>query len=356
MSDSSPERSRATNAFPENELPKWLLRKTLGIGGRLTAGLRAPPYKPLASFSHDLAMCVGSSADTTRGLELCLKPLQFSRLGDRWSGAVDRIRNGSSLADALAPAEDLLPPFYLPVIRAGEESGRLVEALQFLEAHCSLLAGPASALRNLWFFPVVIMLFGSVARIALSFVLGSFGEGLSLLVFELIGWAQWVVIIAIAMFTPVRYFIDQARLSLPWIGPFEREIATHRFFRIMALIYSVGAHRVEEMIQTSAKTVSNSAARLDFLRAATAIEEFAPINDAFHRVRLLTDDEKASIDVGELSGTLEHSFEQISDESGASLVSKIKFIEPILFRLVMIFVTLSVISTLMTLLMRSVGI
>ena len=54
------------------------------------------------------------------------------------------MRRGETLTEALSGAEELLPPFYLPVIQAGEQSGRLAEALEFLESHCSLLAGPAS--------------------------------------------------------------------------------------------------------------------------------------------------------------------------------------------------------------------
>ncbi len=158
----------AVNPFPENELPKWLLRKSLGWGRHAVFAALTPPYKKLAGFSFGLATCAESSADLVRGLELCLKPMRGTAIGGRWSGAVDAVRRGSSLADALGPAEELLPPFFLPVIQAGEQSGRLGEALRFLEKHCNLLAGPALALRNVWLFPVVILMFGSVHAIHLA--------------------------------------------------------------------------------------------------------------------------------------------------------------------------------------------
>lgn len=339
-----PEVTRA-NPFPENELPKWLLRKAAQASGRARFLFRAPPYKQLAQFSHDLGMCIRSSADLPRGLELCLKPLANTKLGNLWSGSVDRVREGVSLHDALEPGADYLPPFFLPIIRAGEQSGRLVEAFAFLTSHCKLLAGPASTIRNLWFFPLVILLFGSVLRIGITFLMGGIGEGTATAFLELLSWLQLGVVVAVVMLTPVRYFFDQVRLSVPMLGALEREIAVHRFFRVMALLYSVGSIRVEEMIRMAAQTVGNHAARIDLLRAAEAIENQSTVPDAFQRVKILTESERACIDVGDLSGALEVSFDQIADETGASLIAKIKYVEPILFRVMTALVALSVIST-----------
>ncbi len=342
----------ATDAFPENELPRWLWRKAMTYGRRAALAVRSPCYQQLSRFSHDLATCVGSSADIVRGLELCLKPLRGTKLGDRWSGAVEQVRRGASLSAALSPAEELLPPFYLPVIRAGEQSGRLDEALRFLDTHCKLLAGPASALRNLWLLPVAILLMGSGVRFLLILILGSFGEAFAFLFGELFSWLQLVLIVAIAILTPVRYFVDQARLSLPLIGPLEREIALHRFFRVLAPLYSVGGHRVETMIETAAETVSNSAARLELRKAANAVQDKETIPDAFRHVNILSADEKAAIEVGEMSGTLELAFDRISDDTGASMIAKIKFVEPILVRIVMAVVTFSIITTMFSLIMQ----
>jgi len=283
--------------------------------------------------------------DIARGLELCLKPFRNTAIGDRWSGAVDQVRRGSTLAQALSGADDLLPPFFLPVIEAGELSGRLDEALSFLESHCRLLAGPASALRNVWLFPLVIMVFGSLIQVILL-LMASPVDALVVLGRELFGYAQLLVIVAIVMFTPVRYFFDQLRLSLPLIGSLEREIASHRFFRVLSLVYSVGGHRVEKMIQTAAQTVSNRAARAELLKAARAIEEKASVGDAFRLVSILSEDEQATIGVGELSGTLEKAFDRISDDTGSNMIAKLNRIQFWSVRIVMYVVMMSIIATL----------
>ena len=180
--------------------------------------------------------------------------------------------------------------------------------------------------------------------------MGSFVDGLAILVSELFSLLQLAVIVAIIMFSPARYFVDQLRLSLPWVGGLEREIAVHRFFRVLALLYGVSGHRVEWMIRTAAQTVSNHAARIDLSKAATAIEAQATIPEAFRRVTLLTAGEQASIEVGEVSGTLEKAFDRISDDTGGSMVSKLAYLQPILVRIVMVLVMASIALTMLRLL------
>jgi type II secretory pathway component PulF len=212
-----------------------------------------------------------------------------------------------------------------------------------------LLAGPALALRNVWLFPVVILMFGSVMQFILHLMLGSIGEAFSVLWGELLGWLQLAVIVAIVLLTPVRYFFDQLRLSLPLIGPLEREIALHRFFRVLALVYSVGEHRVEFMIRTAAETVSNNAARLELLKVAKAIEQQATIPDAFRSVSVLSPDEQATIETAEMSGTLEQAFDRISDETGESMIAKLRIVEMVLVRIVTALVIFSIVMTALSL-------
>ncbi len=333
--------------FPENELPKWLLRKLVSVLRRFSLAARPPLYGTLARFSRDLGTCVRSGVDIDRGLEVCLKGVRKTPLGDCWLGALQSVRAGSSLADALSGGAEILPPFYLQVIRAGEQAGRLDDALVFLESHCKLLAGPAAALRNLWVFPVAIMLVGSVIKILLTGYLVSIAMAVKVLVAESLGFLQLGVMVAVLTMTPARYFVDQLRLSIPWLGGLEREMALHRFFRVLALLYSVGGQRVEEMIRMGAGTVSNHAARLELLKAATAIEQGSTIAGAFHGIKIIAWDERTTIDTGELSGTLEKAFDRVSDETGASMLAKLEMIQPFLIRIVFSVAMLSIVSTLL---------
>ncbi|MEM8670740.1 MAG: type II secretion system F family protein [Planctomycetota bacterium] len=335
-------------AFPESELPRWLYRKAIEHGQMLVRAIPGYPYQALTRFSHDFGVCVRSMSDLYRGLQLCVKALSGTVLANRWAKSPDMIRGGATLAEALAPAHDRLQPFYLPVVRAGERSGRLDDAFTFLEEHCRLLAGPASALRKLWLYPLIIFLFGSVARVLILMLMGSPLAGFGLAVTEAFGWLQLALIIFVITLKPIRQVVDEIRLNVPFVGDLEKEIALNRFFRVLSLMYSVGEHRVELQIHTAAETVTNQAAKLDLLKAAQAIENHATVSEAFRKTRILTSDQQASIEAGEMSGTLERAFDQLSTDTGDRMLSKLKLITPILLRIVMAIVVFSIIGTLMS--------
>ena len=340
---------KAAKITADGELPRWLISKTKIALRHFWRAIRGHDYRLLAQFSHDFGTCLRSSGDVERGLDLCLKPIRRTPIGKHWQESVEKLHAGSTLAEALAPAKEFLPCFYLPVVAAGEDSGRLVESFEYLERHCRLLAGPASTLRNLWAYPLAILILGSVLKVLITFFAGSLLATLSTFFAELFSWLQLALLITIVIISPARYFIERLRLSLPIIGELDREIALHRFFRVMALVYSVGEHRVERMIQTAAQTVGNRAARTDLLKAADAIENQATISEAFRKVPILRQKDFGSIKVGEESGTLEKTFDQIADETGASLIAKINYVQPILVRIVMALVVFSLLTTLIRL-------
>ena len=112
-------------------------------------------------------------------------------------------------------------------------------------------------------------------------------------------------------------------------------------------MYAVGEHRVESMIRLAAETVTNHAARTELEKAAIAIENHQTMAEAFQKVWFLSAQTQTTIATAEHSGTLERGFQQISDEAGTSMVMKLRWIQPILFRLVILMVAISILSTLL---------
>ena len=326
----------------------WLQGIGKDAARRFYLALCGTDYQSLAQFSHDFGVCMRTVADVEKALELCIRPLRRTPLGRHWSSAVDTVRRGGTLTEALKPAQEILPDFYLPLVSAGERSGRLAEVFQFLEEHCKSLNGPIATLRSAWLFPLAILIAGSFIRVFVYLMGGSVLQAMGIALAELLDWALVALLAGISMFTPARYFIDQMRLSLPLLGALEKEIAMHRFFRVMSLVYAVGEHRVETMIRMAADTVSNRAARLELMKAAAAIEEQATITEAFRKVDLLTNQSQATIETAEISGTLEKGFEQISEDAGRAMIAKLNYVQPILIRIVIVLVIFSILMALLS--------
>ena len=336
---------RTPNGYAE--LLAWLH----SIGKKGTRGLylcvRSTDYQSLSEFSRNFGVCMKTVADVKKGLELCIRPMRRTPIGRRWTAAVETVQQGGTLTEALSPAHEFLPSFYLPLVQAGEQSGRLAEVFQFLHDHCKALHEPLTNLRRTWIFPLAIFFAGSVFRILMCLLNGDVILAIQLAFSEALGWALTALIFGLVMLSPIRYSIDQIRLSLPLVGTLEQEIAMHRFFRVMSMMYAVGEHRVEFMIRLAAETVNNRAARIDLEKAAIAIENQQTMAEAFRRVRFLSAQTQTTITTAEHSGTLEQGFQHISDEAGTSMAMKLRWIQPILFRLVVLMVALSILSTLL---------
>ncbi len=212
-----------------------------------------PPYRELSRFAGNLAMGVETALNPSKALSLALRSLSGTRIAPLLNDPVKQVQQGASLAQALGSAERQLPPFVLPTLRAGEETGRLDEALRFLEHHCHLLAGPSRAIRDAWLYPVCIILAGEVINLILYLGLGSIAEAFGYLLSSVWGWSGTLAIVAIVFLPPLKPYVDRIRLVLPWLGSIERDIANHRFFRILSLMYGISNSPVDEMIKSPRK-------------------------------------------------------------------------------------------------------
>lgn len=263
-----------------------------------------------------------------KALSMALRSLKGTRIEQSLADPAAQVKKGSTVADALHGAADTLPPFVLPAIRAGEETGRLEESLRFLQRHCEMLAGPAKAIRNAWLYPLVILLVGSVACTFVCLVLGSPKEAFQFLVGETFGWGKFAIVVGICFVPALKKWIDRARLHIPLLNSIERDMANHCFFRILGLMYGCSNAPVDRMITIAASSISNLAAREELNKAAEAIRNKETVSESFSHPDLLLDqDQKTSIAGGELAGKLEETFTRIADATEESLKRKLKLVE-----------------------------
>ena len=108
----------------------------------VTAGLRIES-QTLSLFAQVMAVCLSSGLSPGKALELSASGTSSKALRTAVEGARKRCAQGMALSDALEPAQRVFPHYVLPVIRAGETGGRLVEAFQLLHDHARRL-GPSA--------------------------------------------------------------------------------------------------------------------------------------------------------------------------------------------------------------------
>ncbi len=306
------------------------------------------PYEKLGRFAGNLATCLEAGVSLEQGLKSSKRSLAATRFGGAIETALLRVRQGASLHEALSTEPAPWPRFYLPILEAGQSTGRMDEALRFLERHCKLLAGPTRAVRNAWLFPLIVMVSGTVIRLSILALLLPWTELFAAVMAAARGYAT-LGLIAIVLVAPLfRPLVDPLKLALPWLGAAERELAMNRFFQVLAMMYATGGRRVEVMIRFAARCVSNVAVRKDVLQAAAQIEAGESIPEAFASTRYVTPSENEVIAAGDLAGKLERAFERIAFETGESLCSRVELITKFATK----FTVSAVVYSIMVLVMR----
>lgn len=303
------------------------------------------PYEKLGRFAGNLATCLEAGVGIEKGLRSSKRSLGPTRFGGAIETAEIRVRQGATLHDALATEAAPWPPFYLPILDAGERAGRIDESLRFLERHCKLLARPATAISNAWQLPLAVMLIGTIVNLGVAaFTLPVYGV-FQAVIGSLRGYAMLAVIAIVLVAPPFRLLVDPLKLKLPWLGEAERELAMSRFFQVFAMLYATGGRRVESMIRFAASSVSNVAVRKDLLQAAAQIEQGETLSQAFEATRYVTPSEKEVITDGDVAGKLEQAFERIAYETGESLSFRMEMVTKVAtnFMLLMIPATLLVV-------------
>lgn len=107
-----------------------------GAQGGLFGGLNifAPKVKPkdLVIFSRQIATLFEAGVSALKGFRLLAAENDNKALQIELTGVADDIESGISLSAALEKRPKLFSPFYINMVRAGEEDGKLNEAFIYL--------------------------------------------------------------------------------------------------------------------------------------------------------------------------------------------------------------------------------
>jgi type II secretory pathway component PulF len=302
--------------------------------------------KTLSLFADGMATCLAAGLPPQRALELNQFNKQSKALGKLVRVARERCDQGMSVAEALEPSRNVLPHYFLPVIRAGEAGGRLVEAFQLLSRQSRRIGPSVRLVRNTWLYPVILVCFGWVVRIGIylyfgkaaaawHFFLDSFGISSLLIV------AGWLLL----KLREVKSAVDSLLLQIPVIREAELGFGTVLFFSAFRLTYEAGGLGVVTMFDLASKTVRNSAIRRDLLKARAVLEQNGTFEDAFEQLTLLEDRFKGLIATGSISGRLDQMLDKLVALETQNLEFRLQAFNNIFQRIVAFCVAMSIVET-----------
>jgi len=300
----------------------------------------------LRLFADSMAKCLSSGMLPKKSLELCGGALRSKALGAILQIAQKRCDEGMPLAEALEPAARVFPHYFIPVVRAGETSGRLVEAFQLLSDYSHRLGPTVKLVRNTWLYPLVCIVFGWVIRTGVFVYFGKYAAAWQFFSYTF-GFAALLVLAGwcLSRIQPVRKLVDHVLLQLPIVRETEIRLAIVLFFSTFRLAYEAGGLGVVVMFDLAWHTVRNRAIRQDLLPVRRVLEENGSFGEAFARPALLEDDFKGVINTGSLSGHLDRSLNQIVETATQQLEFTLQVFNQFFQRLVAFSVAMAIVET-----------
>jgi general secretion pathway protein F len=306
-----------------------------GFSFRLPAS-RGLPGRDLALFSQQLARLLKANLPLDRALEILTGLAAENRAGDAIRRTLERVRDGGSLAEAMAAQEKSFPQAYISMIRAGEIGGALQAVLgrvaDFLvrseairQTIISALIYPAllvvvAALSITLVLTVVLPQFEPVfreagARLPVSTrIVMSLGDGLRDY------W--WVLLLALAVIASGWRLLkdrpamalrrDRLVLALPIIGDLVGKFEIGRFSRTLGVLLANGV-AAPQALALCGGVVGNRIIAAAVETASTRFREGEGLSAPLARTGRFPSLSVQLIRIGEETGRLEEMLQEVAE-------------------------------------------
>jgi type IV pilus assembly protein PilC len=289
-----------------------LIFLTMELGTSYSAGL------PLLSTLEDMA-----HSSESRSIRVLVR------------GLAERIRGGSSLAESLAAYPKAFPSLYVELVAAAEKTGRLDEILQDLVRFMEWQADTRSQIVSATIYPISML--GAVIMLTLVLVLFVFPRFLEqfasqkdhlplptkiLMTVDKAFRQNKTLLTALFFGVPTTYFalrnvpmvrwrIDLAKLKVPIIGPLLTKVLMSRFAHNLAMMLSSGLD-FGTSLRLCERLMENAVLIQLVADARLAVEQGKPLSEAMGRGNFLPSLVKRMLKLGETTGEMESSLENVS--------------------------------------------
>jgi general secretion pathway protein F len=244
-------------------------------------GRRRLAPRALAIATRELATLLEAGLPLDRSLEILVQLSETEAVRGLFARVLDRVRGGSTLADAMAEQQDAFPRYYVGMVRAAEAGGSLDAVMArlagLIEKSQTLREGVRSAL----IYPTILLaVVGLSVVVLLTVVLPQFrtlfeeaGQSLPLMTRFLLaagdflvewGWAMVAGLLALALLArrqmarpAARERLDALVLRLPLVGTLVRRYETALFSRTLAMLVRNGLTLPAALV-IAKETVGNS--------------------------------------------------------------------------------------------------
>lgn len=313
--------------------------------------------RTLAYTTRQLADLLGGGLPLLSALTLLARQTEHATLARVIDALAVAVRDGRALGDALAQHPAVFPPLYVSMVKAGEVSGGLEQALARLAELGENEAELRSRVLGASAYPIFVLLVACGMTVflmayvipALAQVFTDSGQLLPLPTRILLGishaltqwwWAALGVAAALGMAlrqwhasASGKAALDRLLISLPGVGGLARKLDTARFARNLGAMINQGVP-VLQALDVVSRNVSNTVVRRAIVQVEGAVREGSSIAAALMASGQFPVFVSNMVAVGEESGTVDAALLKVAvsyeREVGRTIATLTTVLEPLL--------------------------
>ena len=324
--------------------------------------------RALAVFSRQFATLVASGMPMLRCLYTLEQQTQDEMLRNAIIAVRESVESGSSIAQAMESQPGVFDPLYRSVVKAGEDSGRLEEALDRIASQLERLDALRRQVKSAMMYPAVVFTLALVVMIVVVAVIvpvfvGIFNQlalsnpevGTSLPIMTQITVSvsdfvthQWYLLlggIALGSYAFIRWKKsdrgrlqwDHFKIRIPRIGDVVQKIALARWSRTFAGMVASGVP-ILQAIEISGETAGNAVINEAMGEVYASVKRGGSLAGPMATHAIFPPMVEHMVSVGEESGQLETMLAKIADFYEAEVDARIKSLTALIEPLMIIFV------------------
>lgn len=318
---------------------------------------RKMPAGELALLTRQLSSLLGGGVPLVDSLSVLSDQATKAAVKKMLSQVRERVREGISLADALAAHPECFSELYVSMVRAGEHAGAMETVLERLADYSESQAELMRKVRGALTYPIIMMLVGAtIMGFLVTYVIPQVAtifeqtrQSLPMATQVLVGFSDflttywWLILLTIAgiaaavsywLRTPSgRYTYDTWVLKMPYLGPTTTKVVSARFARTLATLLASGV-QVLAALDAVKLVVTNKRLAEAVQESRDSIREGHGMGQTLARSGLFPGMLVEMIRVGERSGELEMMLERAAKayerEVEASLAQMTTLLEPLM--------------------------
>ena len=321
-------------------------RRGLVISAIQPEQLRVSPWSRISFFdrvtnsdivmvSRQITTLFEAQVSALHAFRLLASEARTPKLAEKLTAVSNDIQSGSSISAALSRHPDVFSLFYVNMVKAGEETGKLDETFSFLADYLDRNYEITQKARNALIYPAFItMTFVVVMGLMMTLVipnlasmLSEVGQDIPVYTKVVIGISNFLVryiflvfiLLVVAGVFLYRFgrteggqeMLSRARMQVPAIGTIYKKLFLSRITDNLSTMLKSGV-QVLHSLEITGSVVGDSVYKKVLTAAAADVKGGLPVSEAFRKHPEIPGIVVAMLKIGEETGNMGHILETMS--------------------------------------------